>query len=115
MATISDTMDPKDLVDFIADLSLDLETSEQVASYTMTASAEMAALGVSIVTASPRAESLQAGNTQILFWLQVDPTYQSNPAFDGEGTLFGISISFTTNVVVPRTKHRTLGIRIQQK
>lgn len=108
--------DPYDRVDYL--LNLDgitgiLENGEAVASYTISVTAEAAALGLTVSTGAWAPS--QPSGAQILFWLEVDSGFQSNAAFDGEGVDLGVEISVTSDSVPARRRQRTCAIRVAQQ
>lgn len=115
-------MDPADVVDYQAALAGTdglLEESEQIASFTLTMSAEGAALGVTIseggVGEGGAAPSRIDSNTGVLMWLYVDDAFQDDTAFDGTGISVGITLTVVTNSLPARTRQRTLVLKVAQQ
>jgi hypothetical protein len=131
-------MDPADRVDYVANADpdqTDLDTgevpllaeTETISSYTLTMSAEGAALGVTISQggvgepgAAPSLISIVGGSettgaTAVKFWLYVDPAFQDNAAFDGTGTYVGITLTINTNSLPSRRRQRTLIVQVAQQ
>lgn len=115
------SMDPKDLVDYQIDLAAKiLETGEAVSSYTLTVLAEAAALGFTIaqgvadLSNAAYAPSLVNTNTGLLFWVYVNPTYVTDPAYDA-GVTAGLELTVTTNSTPPRRRQRSFGIQVVQQ
>lgn len=118
---VEQEMDPADIVDFIfnaydtsdpAKLPL-LEAGEIISGYTLTMSAEGAALGVTIETVAPRASALINTNTGIRFWLSVSGAFQSDAAWDGAGTKIPVTININTDQ--NRVRERTMVIKVAQQ
>lgn len=106
--------DPRDRVDYLVDCSKGLlENAETIASYTITLRPEAAALGM-MISSAPYAPSMPSSST-IKFWIEFDPTYQSNVAFDGAGQTLGVEIEIVTNNVPARRRQRTVGIQVAQQ
>jgi hypothetical protein len=114
----SPEMDPADIVDYEVTLAGDnglLETGEQVSTYTLTMSAEGAALGVTISMVSGYEPSLINSNTGIKMWFYVDPAFLTNAAFSGTGVSVGIELTVNTSSVPSRRRQRTLVLKVAQQ
>jgi phage tail tape-measure protein len=111
-------MDPADIVDYQVTLAGTgglLETGETIASYTLTMSAEGAALGVTIGSVGSYAPSLINSSTGVKLWLSVGSGFQSNAAFSGTGVSVGIELTVVTNSSPARTRQRTLVVKVAQQ
>lgn len=114
-------MDPADIVDYVADAydTSDpaktplLEAGESIVSYTLSMSAEGAALGVTIESVAPRAPALINSNKGIKFWLSVTAGFQTNAAFDGAGTLIPVLVTIDTDM--SRRRQRTVVVQVAQQ
>lgn len=110
-------LDPHEELDFVFPCGalLELADSEEVASYTLTLLPEAVALGLEIMTGSGRDHALLAGNTDIEFWLTVDPLFQEDAAFDGAGAQLPLEVEIVTNATPARTRQRTALVRVVQQ
>lgn len=113
------SMDPSDVVDFIATLGgdtplLDIANSEEIASYTLTVMAEGVALGLQIGSGI-RAPALVESNTAVKLWLSVDSGSQADSAYSGAGIELGVVGRFTTNSSPSRTYERTWSVTVKQR
>lgn len=113
-------MDPSDVVDFMYDASPAMENTvektEQISStWSLTMSAEGAAIGAAIRFAGAYAASLVENDTAIKFWLEVAPAMQGDNIFLGSGVDVPITVRWVSTNVPPRTFERTLVITIRQR
>ena len=70
---------------------------------------------MTIMSGSGRDHERIEANRSIRFWLNVDSGYQSNAAFDGDGTAFPMQITFTTSADPARTRDRLFLVRVAQQ
>jgi hypothetical protein len=108
-------MDPKDVVDYVVDVSglLDTANGEGIASYTLTLNAEATALGLTLGTAGYAIS--QPTPTSYRIWFSISAGFQSNAAFDGTGTSLPMELTITTNSTPARTRQRTLVLKVAQQ
>lgn len=116
---IEDVLDPQEELDFVLDTTGLLEEGEQIqAGYTLAVLSAGGALGVTLmsdgVDGSGYDHGLIEANRKIRFWLKVDAGYQTNAAWDGEGTVIAMQITFTTNASPTRTRDRLFLVRVAQ-
>lgn len=115
-AIFGDKVDPTDVIDWLLKLSGELlRPGEQVASYTLSPTAEFVALGGEIMSGGGRDMTLIEGNTQLLFWTQIAAGYQQDAAFAGEGVTLGLVLTVVTNNNPARTRQRTFAIKVAQR
>lgn len=117
------TIEPVDLLDFYIAISQGsaegdiLQPGESVVSYTLALPLEASAAGLTIVekeTENGKYATRLADRT-LAFWLNVNPTQQKSPTFDGQGVTLPIELTITTSNTPPRIKQRTLKIRVTNK
>lgn len=109
-------LDPEEELDFVFEGENLLEEGEQIASgYTLAMSAEGTALGVEIMSGGGRDHERIEANRSIRFWLRVDPLFQGNAAFTGDGAVIPMQITFTTNASPARTRDRLFLVRVAQQ
>jgi hypothetical protein len=106
-------LDPKDIADFVVDISDMLEAGETVASYSFTLGAEAAALGLEIGTGSYAVT--QPTTSSFRLWLNVNTSFWADAAFDGAGASLPIVLDFTTNNSPARRFQRTLVVQVAQQ
>lgn len=108
-------IDPGDRVEFVAkfDEILQVTAGEQIAdgTWTLTMSAEGAAVGVQIGSVGAYAPALQVSNQQIRFWLSVADANQSDAIFN-TGVEVAITIRFETTNSPPRRYERSFVVRV---
>ena len=56
--------------------------------------------------------TLETGDQNILFWVEVNATNQQDAVFDNNGVLISVEVTATTNL--GRTYERTFLIRVKQ-
>lgn len=109
-------MDPADVIEYEVELGGTgglLETSEKVDLWTLTLSAEAAALGLNVGTGSYAPS--QPTPTSFRFWFNVDTLLQDDAAFAGEGASLAMVLKVVTNSTPPRTHERTLVLQVAQQ
>lgn len=108
-------MDPGDLVEYPINFAALLQSGagEQISPtvWGLTMSPEGAALGITIRTDGLYAPALLINNTQIQAWIEVDPAFRDDPAFD-TGIDAAITASFETTNVPPRRYERTAVVQV---
>lgn len=111
----SQPMDPADEIDYVVDVAglLDVAGGEAIASYTLTLGAEAVALGLTIGTGAYAVS--QPSSTSYKIWFSIDPAFQSNSAFGGQGALLPMTIKITTNSSPARIRERTLVLQVAQQ
>lgn len=114
-------LDPEDEADFYVFVNQGapdatpapvLLPGEWIASYSLTLSAEAAAVGLEIVADGARAPQLVGNRLEI--WLTVADEMRGNAAFAGAGITVGISLTIVTTADPARTKERTFLVRIAE-
>lgn len=116
-------MDPTDLVEFIADFGnaasgssgAVLAEGEAIDTYTVTMSAEGAALGVTISEEAGYETTLVESDKAIRIWIYVDEADREDPAFAGAGLQLGVTFTINTNSVPPRRKQKTYILEVAQQ
>ena len=108
-------LDPHEELDFIVPCDPLLETSETIDSYTLSLSAEAAALGLTIMSGGDRDHALVESDQAIRMWLEIDDAYKTNAAFDGTGTNLPMEVTIVTNSSPARTRQFTLLVPVVQK
>ena len=108
-------MDPAELLDYQLKLSEGplklLEDGELFTTWTLTLYPEAIALGVEL--GSGTYEPVADGEN-ITVWFQVDPLFQEDAAFDGNGVDVPMELSITTNHAPARKRQRTLVLPMRQ-
>ena len=126
-------LDPGELVKFVADFaSANLETGQEPVLnngevideiISVSATPEAAALGLTIDASAEREPALisvdsegneSVGATSIRIWLSVDPAFQSDPAFDGDGLPLGIVCTVWIAGAPRARRERTFNARVAQ-
>jgi len=107
------TLDPNEELDFLVPLAPVLEPGEEIASYTLELLPEAVALGLTIMTGSGRDHALALENTAIYFWLNIDPDFIGNAAFDG-GIALPMQVTAITNSDPARKRQRTFLVSVVQ-
>lgn len=113
-----EAMDPSALKEWIMDLSPWLETGETIESYEVTLSPEAIAAGLLIHTGASdasRQHKLIEGDRMVELWFYIEAPDRANPAFDGSGTAYPMTIFFTTNSVPSRDDERTFLLKVAQQ
>lgn len=113
-----EALDPYELLEFeptITGATGLLEDGESISSFTLTAGAEAAALGISISTEAGYVASTIDAARGVRFWMEVAGGFQQNAAFDGEGVAVPIVLSLTTNNSPARRRQRTMIVRVKQQ
>jgi hypothetical protein len=106
--------DPYDLVEWVAEAAGKiLETGESIAAFTLNLHSDAIALGVSIKNTGAYAPGLVDANKSIQFWLEVDPSFRDDPAFD-LGLKVAIIVSIDTDSVPARRRQRTWVATLEQ-
>ncbi len=117
--TFEQAMDPADVVDFKLTISQGdddgdmLQSGENVASYTLTATAEAVAAGLQVLQSGGRQPAL-VGNL-LQFWLSVQSMLQSASLFGGAGVQLAIELTVVTTATPARTRQRTILITVAQQ
>ena len=118
--TIRQPMDPADVVDFAvgitqgaadADPPPVLLDGEEVASFSLTLTAEAVAVGLEIRRDGAYPAPLVVDRV-VTFWLGVAPAMQGLTVFSGAGATLGIELTITTTSVPPRIKQRTITVTV---
>jgi hypothetical protein len=109
--------DPVDLVNFGIDVGFLLTGTEAVdpATIAITPSTDAAALGISVGVDTGRAPGLAPDGHTIVFWPEVDPAFQTNPAFDGFGVEAEFFVRFATNHNPPHRFERTAVVQFRRR
>jgi hypothetical protein len=110
---VSQRMDPKDREFFIFNFESEMDPGELInpATLAIEVSAAAAAIGVSVLTASPNQPVVNGGRVQ--FWVQVAEAFRESPIFN-RGASVSIKMTFETDATPPRRLERTGRIRIVQ-
>lgn len=115
--TCDGRLDPHEALDFIVSMAGVLESGEAMdAGFTLSVTAEAAALGLTILDlgdgyADP---ALVETDTGIQLWLGIALAYQTNAAFDGEGTYLAFELLTDTDSAPARTRNRTFKVQVAQ-
>jgi hypothetical protein len=109
--------DPADLVSFELDVGFLLTGTEAIdtATITISASTDAAALGISVGTDTGRAPGLAPDGHTLVFWPEVDPAFQTNPAFDGFGVEAEFFVRFATTHTPPHRFERTAVVQFRRR
>jgi hypothetical protein len=106
--------DPYDLVEWVAECADKiLEPGEAISTYTLNLHSEAIALGVSIRNDGAYVPLLVDANKSIQFWIEVDPSFREDPAFQS-GFKVAIVILVNTESVPPRRRQRTWVATLEQ-
>jgi|SRR6476660_6550453 len=105
-------MDPASLLEWPIKFGGALEENELVVSYTLTMSAEAAALGLEIATGG---HAPTWDGTDLIVWFQVDPLMQADAAFDGQGVSLPMTLWFRTDQTPYRERELTLYLEVAQQ
>lgn len=112
-------IDPADTEFFTIELTQGLTGTEllvpgeNVASFSLSVTAEAVAAGLQIKTGSGYATTLNA--LQITFWACVGVSHQADAGFSGTGLALGIELTITTDATPPRVKQKTVVIQVAQQ
>ena len=91
-------LDPSDRAKRAIDFSSALPAGSKIFSIErLTVSAVGAALGFQIVQEDPRRPIIGTDGLKVQLWFCVDPAFQSNPAFSGNGTPVAVSVLVRTD------------------
>jgi hypothetical protein len=117
-------LNPEDQVDYTIDLvGRLLEVGETVQSYTLTPSDTSVAAGL-LIGSGPYASALgsitngifTAGSGTVLrIWFSINSTNQANVGFFGTGVWLDMQLKVVTTNTPPRTRERTLLLRVCQQ
>ena len=89
-------LDPTDFLDYVSEFDQILESGETIlAGFTVSPTTEGAALGLEISTTFP--PSLETGDRNVLYWLEVEVSKRTSSSFDYDGTQIPIEVTITTN------------------
>ena len=110
----SEPMDPKDVVDFVVDLTPLLGPGEQFATISFAVMPESAALGFQIKSGGGY-DPVEIDDSHVRLWLGVAPGNQSDPVWDAAGTTCAIEATAVTNNVPARTYQRTFAVQVVQR
>jgi hypothetical protein len=110
----AEVLDPHDTLDYVVDATGLLEAGESILSYTITPLAEASALGLTVLNSGGYSNSLISGN-KIRFWVNISVGLRGDVAFNGSGASLPLEIAITTTSMPPRTKQRTIAIRVAQR
>lgn len=105
--------DPSDKLDYVAQFGDLLAESETIVSFTATALAEAALLGLTILDDDAHGPWI-ANDTNIELWFEVAVEERANIAFSGAGASLGVEITITTDAVPPRRFQRTFVLKALQ-
>lgn len=108
-------MDPKDLLDYEADLAPYLPDGQTIAAYTLALYPDATLAGVSIRDDGAYVPTLIDASTAIHFWLEVAPGNQEDAAFDSTGLTVAIAVTIETNSVPLRRRQRTWTVNVRQR
>jgi hypothetical protein len=120
---IPQTFGPVDILDFSVIITRGdgsakpppfLLTDEAVASFTLALSAEAVAAGLFVKQGVGYPAPTFADLT-CTFWLAVAPEMQGAVMFQGTGATFGIELTVVTTAQPPRTKQRTLTVKVAKQ
>ncbi len=90
-----------------------LAPGESVAAFTLAVTAEAAAAGLQILTDEGRAPTLTG--LVLRFWLAVDIAQFGAAAFSGAGIDLGLEVTVKTSSAPPRTKQKTIIVKVAQQ
>lgn len=110
-------LDPYEVIDYLVrcasgDSPL-LEAGESISTYTLSPSPDAAALGLTIGISAYQPSII--GGNQIKMWLSVDSAFHANAAFSGEGVSLPIEVTVVSNNTPPRTRQRTVVVKVAQQ
>ena len=105
-------MDPASLLEWPIVFGGMLEDGELVDSYTLTMSAEAAALGLEIATGD---HAPTWSGTDLIVWFRINPLLQDDPAFDGAGSALAMTLWFRTDQTPYRERELTLYLEVAQQ
>ncbi len=116
-----EAMGPFDAVEWVTFITQDdksdppatLMPGEAIASFTVAPSVEAMAAGMQIRSDGIFAPRLV--DLKLTFWPVIAPAQQLSPLFNGGGTLLGVEITIKTNSTPPRTKLRTVVLKVRQR
>jgi hypothetical protein len=117
--TFDYTMDPSDIVDFWATISQGsslgdlLRDGENVADWTLTATAEAVAAGLQVLQTSDRVPHLV--DRAFRFWLSVATARQSDDVFAGKGVELVTELTVNTDSTPSRRMQRSLIFKVAQQ
>ena len=115
-AKFRDSLDPHEILEWVAPCSTLLESDEQIEEdYELAVLAEGAALGLTIMEGDDRDHKRTNENRDIELWLTIDDAFKGNAAFDGSGVNLPLEISFWTSSTPPRRRNRIFLIQVVQK
>ena len=112
-ATFPRQMDPQEQLDWLLPFGDLLETGERIASFTLTADADAAALGFTISSGSGRTAAATADGRSIRAWFEVDEAEQDNAAWDDLGTDCVVEAEIVTDASPARTRQRSFVLRVR--
>lgn len=109
-------MDPAERLDYqiklkSGELTL-LESTELIASYTLTLYPEAIALGMSVMSTGSYAPSDDGESIKV--WFEFNASYYTNAAFSGTGSVLAMELTVVTNSVPARTRQRTVTLGVLQ-
>jgi len=117
---IAQPLDPADILDLETTITqgppdavpapLILNT-ENVASFTLTLSAEAVAAGLQIKTGDGY-PAPTLSDLKVTFWLAVDPAMQGSPLFNAPGLTLALELTLNTTSVPSRRKQRTITVTV---
>jgi len=120
------TIDPYDIERFTIEITRDdgvtpidpanpplLDHGEDIASYTVTVTAEGGAAGLGIKEGGGYAITLLDDIVELYFEVAAD--MQSDPMFDGAGVSLPVELSLTTTATPPRKKQKTVLVKVAQQ
>ena len=103
-------LDPSDLLDYVSEIEDLLDSGETIVSgFTVSPTTEGAALGLEIATTPP--PSLETGDQNVLYWLQVETSKRGDSIFDFDGVQIPIEVTVTTTLT--RRYQRTFLVTVK--
>ena len=106
-----ETMDPYDKVDYKVDLTKIVLTTEEVVSFTVTPLTESQLYGLTVGTGA-YASTIVA--KQLTVWLSIASQFQNDPVFK-KGLTLPLELTIVTDSTPPRTKQRTVAVKVIQR
>lgn len=104
-------LDPADFLDYVSELDALLESGETIiAGFTVSPTTEGAALGLEIASSPP--PSLEVGDQNIVYWVEVAAGNQADSIFDFDGVQIPIEVTVTTSLT--RRYQRTFLVTVKQ-
>lgn len=102
-------LDPHDFKDYVASWAVLLASmADTIASVIVTRPLEAIVVGLEVDTAT---KPVSHDANKVTIWFKVNPTFQTDPAFEGLGTTFPIGVKITTAAerVIEKSYNLTVG------